>query len=186
MYERACVVIKSKTEYEMRISDWSSDLCSSDLTASADAVQQSGTRPPEGRPPEGQPPEGRPNVILILSDDEDLAIHRYRPKTKALLEDQGARFDNYFVTYSLCCPSRATTLRGQYSHNHRIQGNVLPSGGGHKFRTLGHDQSTIATWLHDAGYRTGLIGKYMNQYEPDEQTYIRSEEHTSELQSLMR
>ncbi|HEY9567294.1 MAG TPA: sulfatase [Thalassobaculum sp.] len=135
-------------------------------------MQQAGTRPPEGRPPEGQPPEGRPNVILILSDDEDLAIHRYRPKTKALIEDQGARFDNYFVTYSLCCPSRATTLRGQYSHNHRIQGNVLPSGGGHKFRTLGHDQSTIATWLHDAGYRTGLIGKYMNQYEPDEQTYI--------------
>jgi N-acetylglucosamine-6-sulfatase len=124
------------------------------------------------RPAIADPAKPRPNVILILSDDEDVAIHSYMPKTRALIEDQGVSFDNYFVTYSLCCPSRATTLRGQYSHNHRIQGNVLPSGGGHKFRTLGHDQSTVATWLHDAGYYTGLIGKYMNQYEPNEQTYV--------------
>src|SRR5262245_41570965 len=78
-------------------------------------------------------PEDRPNIILILSDDEDVRIHQYMPKTKALIEDQGVAFDNYFVTYSFCCPSRATALRGQYSHNHRIQGNVLPSGGGKKF-----------------------------------------------------
>src|SRR3546814_3388511 len=93
-------------------------------------------------------------------------------------------------------------LRGQYAHNHRIQGNVLPTGGARKFRALGHDRSTIATWLQAAGYRTGLIGKYMNDYRP-EQGYVppgwdewyayshgyynyRSEEHTYELQSLMR
>src|SRR5262245_29253399 len=81
-------------------------------------------------------PKDRPNIVFILSDDEDVRIHRYMPKTKALIEDQGAAFDNYFVTYSFCCPSRATALRGQYSHNHRIQGNVLPSGGGKKFRAL--------------------------------------------------
>lgn len=129
-------------------------------------------QPAFGQPAKAGAPDKRPNVILILSDDEDVAIHQFMPKTKALIADQGAVFENYFTTYSLCCPSRATTLRGQYSHNHRIQGNVLPSGGGHKFRTLGHDQSTIATWLHGAGYYTGLIGKYMNQYEPNEQTYI--------------
>src|SRR3546814_10150995 len=67
-----------------------------------------------------------------------------------------------------CCPSRATLLRGQYSHNHRIQGNGLPTGGALKFRALGHDKSTIATWLQAAGYRTGLIGKYMNEYDPAE------------------
>jgi arylsulfatase A-like enzyme len=116
--------------------------------------------------------DDRPNIILILSDDEDIRIHKYMPKTKALIEDQGISFDNYFVTYSFCCPSRATILRGQYSHNHRIQGNVLPSGGAHKFRILGHDQSTVATWLQAAGYHTGLFGKYMNEYEPEEQTYI--------------
>src|SRR3546814_1719347 len=113
------------------------------------------------------------------------------PKTKALIEEQGAAFDNYFVTYSFCCPSRATMLRGQYAHNHRIQGNVLPTGGARKFRALGHDRSTIATWLQAAGYRTGLIGKYMNDYRP-EQGYVppggaeSPEEPTSEPQSQMR
>jgi N-acetylglucosamine-6-sulfatase len=119
-----------------------------------------------------EPTNKRPNIILILSDDEDLRIHQYMPKTKALIEHQGVAFDNYFVTYSFCCPSRATILRGQYSHNHRIQGNVLPSGGARKFRALGHDHSTIATWLQAAGYYTGLFGKYMNEYEPGEETYI--------------
>src|SRR3546814_12561404 len=90
------------------------------------------------------------------------------PKTKALIEDQGVAFENYFVTYSFCCPSRATLLRGQYSHNHRIQGNVLPTGGALKFRALGHDKSTIATWLQAAGYRTGLIGNYMHAAAPRE------------------
>ena len=118
------------------------------------------------------PAKERPNIVFILSDDEDLRIHEYMPKTRALIEDQGVAFDNYFVTYSFCCPSRATALRGQYSHNHRIQGNVLPSGGGRKFRALGHDRSTIATWLQSAGYYTGLYGKYMNEYEPDQETYI--------------
>jgi N-acetylglucosamine-6-sulfatase len=116
--------------------------------------------------------KSRPNIIFILSDDEDVAIHEAMPKTKALIEAQGAVFDQFFVTYSFCCPSRATALRGQYSHNHRIQGNVLPSGGARKFRALGHDQSTIATWLQDAGYYTGLFGKYMNEYEPEEETYV--------------
>ncbi|HEY9548262.1 MAG TPA: sulfatase [Kiloniellaceae bacterium] len=110
----------------------------------------------------------RPNIVFILSDDEDVASHAFMPKTKALIEDQGVAFENYFVTYSFCCPSRATLLRGQYSHNHRIQGNVLPTGGALKFRALGHDKSTIATWLQAAGYRTGLIGKYMNEYDPAE------------------
>jgi len=115
-----------------------------------------------------QAAEGRPNILLILSDDEDVASHAYMPKTKALIEDQGIALDNYFVTYSFCCPSRATMLRGEYAHNHRIQGNVLPTGGARKFRALGHEESTIATWLQAAGYRTGLFGKYMNDYAPEE------------------
>jgi len=110
----------------------------------------------------------RPNIVLIMTDDEDLATHAFMPKTRALIEDQGTVFDNYFVTYSFCCPSRATMLTGQYSHNHRIQGNVLPTGGARKFRATGNDRSTIATWLKAAGYRTALIGKYMNDYEAAE------------------
>ncbi len=62
-------------------------------------------------------PGVRPNIVFILSDDEDVASHRFMPKTQALLGDRGATFENFFVTYSFCCPSRATILRGQYPHN---------------------------------------------------------------------
>jgi arylsulfatase A-like enzyme len=110
----------------------------------------------------------KPNIVLILTDDEDVASHAYLPKTKALLEDRGATFDNFFVTYSFCCPSRVTLLRGQYPHNTQIQGIQPPVGGFHKFRNLGHQSSTIATWLDGAGYHTAYLGKYLNQYVPEQ------------------
>jgi len=109
----------------------------------------------------------RPSIVFILSDDEDLASHRVMAKTKALVEDQGTVLANYFVSYSFCCPSRATTLRGQYPHNHRVEGNEWPAGGYEKFRALGLESSTIATWLHDGGYRTAFMGKLMNGYLPE-------------------
>jgi arylsulfatase A-like enzyme len=110
----------------------------------------------------------RPNIVLILTDDEDLQAHRFLPKTKVLLEKEGIAFNNYFVTYSFCCPSRATILRGQYAHNHRIQGNMQPTGGARKFRAIGYDHDTVAVWLQAAGYHTALYGKYLNDYEPEE------------------
>jgi arylsulfatase A-like enzyme len=114
----------------------------------------------------------RPNIVFIMTDDEDVRIHRYMPKTKALIEDQGVAFENYFVTYSFCCPSRATTLTGQYAHNHRVMGNLLPTGGTNKFRQMGHESRTVAVWLQEAGYRTGLFGKYMNNYEKKDVFYV--------------
>jgi N-acetylglucosamine-6-sulfatase len=110
----------------------------------------------------------RPNIVLIVSDDEDVRSHAFMPKTKALIEEEGATFENFFVTYPLCCPSRASILRGQYAHNTKILGNDLPWGGFKKFRASGLEMSTIATWLQDAGYHTAKIGKYMNRYLPQE------------------
>ena len=109
----------------------------------------------------------RPNIVLILSDDEGLALHDFMPKTKALLHDEGITFDNAFVSYSLCCPARASLLRGQYAHNTQVLGNQPPWGGYEKFLALGHEESTIGTWLQDAGYHTAMIGKYINRYVPD-------------------
>ena len=105
-----------------------------------------------------------PNIVLVLSDDEDLGIHPYMPRVKELIEDQGTVFDNFFVPYPLCCPSRASILRGQYPHNTLVLGNWAPEGGFLTFRRLKREQSTIATWLQDAGYRTALYGKYLNDY----------------------
>ncbi len=112
----------------------------------------------------------RPNVVLILTDDLDAGLlQRYGVRYPNLRElaAEGTTFENAFVTDPLCCPSRATTLRGQYAHNHGIVGNWPPLGGAGVFRDLGREDSTVATWLRDGGYRTTLVGKYMNDYHGD-------------------
>ena len=120
-----------------------------------------------GRLPQ-EPSTDKPNIILILTDDQDARSLAHMPRVKAQLIDRGTTFDNGFVTDPLCCPSRASILRGQYVHNHTIKDNLAPDAHD-RFRDLGLEDSTIATWLHDGGYRTALIGKYMNEYD---QLYI--------------
>jgi len=106
----------------------------------------------------------RPNLILILTDDQTPGDVGYMPGVRALLRDRGTTFRNAFVTDSVCCPSRATILRGQYAHNHEIAGAKPPAGGFEKFRRLGLERSTVATWLKARGYATGFVGKYLNGY----------------------
>jgi arylsulfatase A-like enzyme len=72
----------------------------------------------------------------------------------------GTSFTESFVTLSLCCPSRSTSLTGQYPHNHGVVRNSGASGGFAAF----DDSSTLATWLRDGGYHTGHVGKYLNGY----------------------
>jgi N-acetylglucosamine-6-sulfatase len=108
----------------------------------------------------------RPNFVFVMTDDLDERSMEDLDGIRQLMgSTNGTTFENAYVTYSLCCPSRATILRGQYPHNHSIIGNAPPEGGEPKFRQLGLDRSTIATWLDDAGYRTKLVGKYMNDYK---------------------
>jgi arylsulfatase A-like enzyme len=59
----------------------------------------------------------------------------HMPLTRKLLAGQGLTFSNAFVTHSLCCPSRASILRGQYTHNHQVLTNKYPEGGFEKFRS---------------------------------------------------
>ena len=109
-----------------------------------------------------------PNIVLLLTDDLDARLlkeHSANYPNLRRLTQQGTTFENAFVTDPLCCPSRATFLRGQYAHNHLIEGNNLPLGGFEKFRELGREGSTMATWLERAGYRTVFFGKYMNGYD---------------------
>jgi N-acetylglucosamine-6-sulfatase len=109
----------------------------------------------------------KPNIIFILTDDMKARELQYMDFTQSLLADQGVKFTEAYVTRSLCCPSRATILRGQYTHNHNVWTNVNPSGGFWNFYDQGLDKSTIATWLDAAGYDTILIGKYLNRYGLD-------------------
>lgn len=108
----------------------------------------------------------RPNFIVILTDDQDLTLGSldHMPRTRNLIARKGMTFSNYFVPLSLCCPSRATILTGHYPHNHKIYTNFPPDGGFERFDELGHEEATLALALQDAGYRTALIGKYLNGY----------------------
>jgi N-acetylglucosamine-6-sulfatase len=105
----------------------------------------------------------RPNIVVIETDDQTYASLAFMPKTRALLAAEGVSFDNSFVSYSLCCPSRATFLTGQYAHNHGILSNKPPAGGYEVFEAK-HGTNNLAVWLQRAGYYTALIGKYLNGY----------------------
>src|SRR5205823_4452658 len=98
----------------------------------------------------------RPNVVLILTDDQRWDTLWAMPNVQRYLVHRGVTFRNGFVVNSLCCPSRASILTGKYSHGTGVYRNTGTNGGFSAF----DDSSTVATWLHDAGYHTGLIGKY--------------------------
>jgi arylsulfatase A-like enzyme len=109
-------------------------------------------------------PKPQRNILFVLTDDMALGDLTAMPQTTALIGDRGATFDNYFVNSSACCPSRATTLRGQYEHNTGVLSNGGSNGGFEKAYRSGIEHDTIATRLQRAGYRTGLFGKYLNGY----------------------
>jgi arylsulfatase A-like enzyme len=117
--------------------------------------------------------EKPPNIVFILADDLDERLFEQQSAIQTLLTEKGARFENHFVSLPLCCPSRVTTLRGQYAHNTGVYVNAAPDGGFAKVNRDGLEGSTIATWLKTAGYRTALIGKYLNGYPGiDETNYV--------------
>lgn len=107
----------------------------------------------------------RPNIVFIVADDMRYDDLKYMPKTRSVLKAKGLSFSNAFVSNSLCCPSRATIMRGQYSHNTGVWTNQNGSRGGWQaYKNKGNQNDNVATRLHAAGYKTGLFGKYLNGY----------------------
>jgi len=101
--------------------------------------------------------EDLPNVMVILSDDHrwDAMSSTGHPfiQTPNLdrLADEGILFENAFVTTSLCSPSRASFLTGQYAHTHGVRNNLTP---------WNNKNVTFLEMLKRAGYRTAFIGKW--------------------------
>jgi arylsulfatase A-like enzyme len=97
-----------------------------------------------------------PNILFIFSDDHaEHAISAYGSRVNHTphldrLATEGARFTNSFVTNSICTPSRATLLTGQYSHK-----NGVPV-----FNQFDGSRDTVAKHLQAGGYHTGMIGKW--------------------------
>jgi N-acetylglucosamine-6-sulfatase len=118
------------------------------------------------------PTPGPPSIVFILADDLDMQSMPYMPKALSLIANEGVTFTNSFVATSLCAPSRATILTGQYAHNHGTHTDKGEHGGYGVFAAGGRESSTIATWLRAAGYRTILLGKYVNGYPSGSPTYV--------------
>src|SRR5258705_8750515 len=82
------------------------------------------------------------------------------------IQRDGVTFANYFVTDSLCCPSRSSIFTGRFPHDTGIFRNVGADGGYSGFRSRGHEEATFATALSAAGYKAAMLGKYLNGYQP--------------------
>jgi len=102
----------------------------------------------------------RLNVVLILSDDERWDGTTVMNNVKSLLVDHGVNFTNAHVTTSMCGPSRASILTGQYSHHTGVVDNF----GAHAYPAFKEESTDLPVWMHRAGYQTALVGKYINGY----------------------
>ena len=108
--------------------------------------------------PSGPDPK-RPNIVLIMTDDMRGDDLQWMPRTRRLIAGNGVRFANSFASHPVCCPARASTLTGQYTHNHKVYAVRKPWG----FRSF-DDSETLAVWLQRVGYNTLFLGKYLNGY----------------------
>ena len=113
-----------------------------------------------------------PNVVVVMTDDMDVGSMRVMKSTRNLIGRRGIEFTNSFVTTPLCCPSRATFQTGLYAHNHGVPGNDPPHGGAAGFSHSVRPRQTLAVRLHRAGYRTGYVGKYLNNPGSDGQLNV--------------
>jgi arylsulfatase A-like enzyme len=101
-------------------------------------------------------PASRPNILFIMSDDHAAhAISAYGSRVNTTpnidrIAREGVRFDRMFVTNSICTPSRASILTGQYSH---LNGVTV-------FNRFDSSRQTVARLLQAGGYYTGMIGKW--------------------------
>ena len=98
-----------------------------------------------------------PNILFILTDDldDDSESIAHMENLRSLITNRGMTLENAYVTQSLCCPSRASILRGQYPHNTSVTTNRAEDYA--EFVSSGREASTFATWIHDAGYQTAYL-----------------------------
>jgi arylsulfatase A-like enzyme len=96
-----------------------------------------------------------------MTDDQRYDDMGPMVRTRTLIADAGVSFTRSFVSYPVCCPSRATFFTGQYAHNNGVRCLYFKCGGG--YRSL-KQKEYLPVWLERAGYVTAHIGKFLNGY----------------------
>ncbi|WP_114423285.1 sulfatase [Nocardioides houyundeii] len=104
--------------------------------------------------------DDRPNIVVVMTDDQNDYELAWMPRTRALLADRGMDLTDAISPHPLCCPARAELVTGQYAQNNGVRHNRGPYGGNAALDPV----DTIGSWFSEAGYRTGFIGKYLNGY----------------------
>ena len=128
-----------------------------------DAAAAKPNKPGNNKPDKPNLPPGvgsKPNIVVITTDDQTLAQlnSSTMPTVLDQISAQGTTFENAIATTPLCCPSRATFLTGQYTHNHQVFNN-RPG-----YASLISKRNVLPAWLQRAGYVTAHVGKYLNRY----------------------
>lgn len=129
--------------------------------AVAPALEARGKR--RKRPDAALKPDRRPNVVLIIADDMRSRDWPALKQTRSLLRD-GSWYPNFIINCPVCSPSRVTMMTGQYAHNHGVGRNAgdEDNAGYEAYQALGLDNESIALALESSGYRTAMIGKFLN------------------------
>jgi len=115
--------------------------------------------------PTGRVPTERPNIVFVLTDDLSWNLLPYMPHVQAM-QRAGLTFTDYTVSDSLCCPSRSSIFSGRFPHDTGVFTNTGKDGGFNVFHSRGEENHTYSTALRAAGYRTAMMGKYLNGYRP--------------------
>jgi N-acetylglucosamine-6-sulfatase len=126
----------------------------------------SSTKPPVvgGSPPTAPAvTSGKPNIVFVLTDDLSMDLLRFMPHVTAMAR-AGVTFTNYFVSDSLCCPSRASIFTGDFPHDTGVFSNFGAGGGFNAFYKHRDELHTFPIALQRAGYLTAMMGKYLNGY----------------------
>lgn len=156
---------------------WGQAGSSSAAVAPAAAISPSGPTATSAATKPVSKSHRRPNIVFVLTDDLSMNLLPYMPQVRAL-QARGLTFRNYFVTDSLCCPSRSSIFTGNLPHDTGVFSNVGPAGGIRAFYHHGDEYDTFNLALQKAGYRTAMMGKYLNGYlqgpkrSPISNTYV--------------
>jgi arylsulfatase A-like enzyme len=134
-------------------------------TIAAVVAGLAGARPNPAVAGQTAAPTGRPNIVFVLTDDLSWNLVRYLPQVQKM-QSQGMTFNDYAVTDSLCCPSRSSIFTGRFPHDTGVFTNGGSDGGFGYFHSHGEEAQTFATALQAKGYRTAMMGKYLNGYLP--------------------